>query len=135
MILGIGVDIIENNRFRKWEKYPPKVFYKVFTEQEYLDGTKNGFSAQFFSSRFAAKEAFYKALSQALFSQKKIDQKFSFISIANKIKIVKNEWNIPELKIDRASISEIAQTKIPEFSTNLSISHESKTSLAFVVIS
>ena len=134
MISGIGVDIIENNRFRKWGKYSPKVFYKVFTKQEYINGTKNGFSLQFFASRFAAKEAFYKALSQALFQSKKMDKKFSFLSIANKIEIIKNEWNIPELKIDFNTFSEISKIKLPEFSTQLSISHESKVSIAFVVI-
>ena len=135
MILGIGVDIIENNRFKKWENYPSKVFYKTFTEKEYSYGIRNGFSSQFFASRFAAKEAFYKALSQALFKQKKLDTKFPFLSIANKIEIVKNEWNIPELKIDWPSISVIANLEIPEFSTHLSISHEGKMSIAFVIIS
>jgi holo-[acyl-carrier protein] synthase len=63
MILGIGTDIIETERIRemiaKWDThFIEKVFTK--TEIEYCKTKSN--PVPHFAARFAAKEAFYKAL-------------------------------------------------------------------------
>ncbi len=63
MIIGIGVDIVEIERFQGvLKKNGPRFLKKVFTEREvaYCTGRRN--AEQHFAARFAAKEATFKAL-------------------------------------------------------------------------
>lgn len=62
MILGTGVDMIEVARVRKAIERNPRFVEKVFSPVEiaYCEGKKNRF--QHLAARFAAKEAFIKAL-------------------------------------------------------------------------
>jgi holo-[acyl-carrier protein] synthase len=63
MIVSIGVDIIEVYRIRETLTRTPRFVERVFTlaEREYCDA-KGAASAQSYAARFAAKEAFLKAL-------------------------------------------------------------------------
>jgi holo-[acyl-carrier protein] synthase len=63
MIVSIGVDIIEVYRIRETLERTPRFTERVFTtaEREYCD-KKGAASAQSYAARFAAKEAFLKAL-------------------------------------------------------------------------
>jgi len=66
MVLGIGVDTIEINRFSLWNTYSVKKLQRIFSlhEIEYcLQDRKK--SAERFAVRFASREALYKALSYA----------------------------------------------------------------------
>ena len=62
MILGIGVDMIEVARVQKAIERNPRFVDKVFTKTEtaYSEGKKTKF--QHLAARFAAKEAFFKAI-------------------------------------------------------------------------
>jgi holo-[acyl-carrier protein] synthase len=62
MIIGIGIDIIEISRIQKAIEKNPRFCDRVFTKAEiqYTDGKKNKF--QHLAARFAAKEAFFKAI-------------------------------------------------------------------------
>jgi holo-[acyl-carrier protein] synthase len=62
MVLGIGVDIIEVARVQKAIERNPRFVDKVFTATElaYSEGKKTKF--QHLAARFAAKEAFFKAI-------------------------------------------------------------------------
>lgn len=63
MILSIGIDIIEVYRIRETLARTPRFAERVFTakEREYCNG-KGAAAAQSYAARFAAKEAFLKAL-------------------------------------------------------------------------
>ena len=63
MILSIGIDIAEVYRIRDTLARTPRFRERVFTatEQEYCDA-KGAAAAQSYAARFAAKEAFLKAL-------------------------------------------------------------------------
>ena len=63
MIVSIGIDIIEVYRIRETLERTPRFASRVFTEREraYCDA-KGAASAQSYAARFAAKEAFLKAL-------------------------------------------------------------------------
>ncbi len=63
MIISIGTDIIEVYRIRETIERTPRFVERVFTkkEREYCD-SKGAASAQSYAGRFAAKEAFLKAL-------------------------------------------------------------------------
>lgn len=63
MILSIGVDIIEVYRIRETIARTPRFVERVFTvgEREYCE-SKGVAAAQSYAGRFAAKEAFLKAI-------------------------------------------------------------------------
>src|SRR4051812_38561468 len=63
MIVSIGTDIIEVYRIRETLERTPRFTERVFTqkEREYCEA-KGAASAQSYAARFAAKEAFLKAL-------------------------------------------------------------------------
>jgi holo-[acyl-carrier protein] synthase len=63
MIVSIGIDIVEVYRIRETLERTPRFTERVFTEKEraYCDA-KGAAAAQSFAARFAAKEAFLKAL-------------------------------------------------------------------------
>jgi holo-[acyl-carrier protein] synthase len=63
MILSIGIDIVEVYRIRETLARTPRFRERVFTvaEQEYCE-SKGVSAAQSYAARFAAKEAFLKAL-------------------------------------------------------------------------
>lgn len=63
MIVSIGIDIVEVYRIAETIQRTPRFVERVFTEKEreYCE-LKGAASAQSFAARFAAKEAFLKAL-------------------------------------------------------------------------
>ncbi len=65
MILGIGNDAVEIERFSRFAHYTKRQLTRLFSEHEIgyclSEPTK---SAERFAARFAAKEALYKALCQ-----------------------------------------------------------------------
>ncbi|MBQ7704466.1 MAG: holo-ACP synthase [Selenomonadaceae bacterium] len=68
MIFGIGTDIIEIERVRRAvssEHFKEKVFTKL--EQNYCE-SRGAQSAASYAARFAAKEAFFKALGTGIFT-------------------------------------------------------------------
>jgi len=63
MILSIGIDIVEVYRIRETLARTPRFCERVYTplEREYCE-SKGAAAAQSYAARFAAKEAFLKAL-------------------------------------------------------------------------
>lgn len=63
MIRGIGIDSVDISRFSDWASWPEEQLLAIFTPSEitYCLQTPTK-SAERFAARFAAKEAFYKAL-------------------------------------------------------------------------
>lgn len=124
MIIGIGIDIIEIARFARWHLRSKKQLERIFTSREIaycLEHTIK--SAERFAARFAAKEAFYKALSPYL------AQKSSFFSMCSRVEITTNPlalsiiWN------------EIALTIDPwEVQVHVSITHSAKSASAVVIL-
>lgn len=63
MIFGTGVDIVEISRIKKSvEKWGDKFLNRVFTQKELDYARQRKFVYQHLAARFAAKEAFFKAL-------------------------------------------------------------------------
>ena len=63
MIVSIGIDIIEVYRIRETVSRTPRFLERVYTDREraYCE-SKGAAAAQSYAARFAAKEAFLKAL-------------------------------------------------------------------------
>ncbi len=63
MIYGIGTDIVAVARLREmWERHGEKALDRLLAEQERADFTRAADKGRFLAKRFAAKEAFGKAL-------------------------------------------------------------------------
>ncbi len=62
-IIGIGTDIININRIEKLSRqFGARFLNRIFTPHEQAQAQKYGNAAAFYAKRFAAKEAFVKAL-------------------------------------------------------------------------
>jgi holo-[acyl-carrier protein] synthase len=61
-IVGVGVDAVSVERFRRLLERRPSFAGRCFTEVEQSDATRSGDRAQSLAARFAAKEAVMKAL-------------------------------------------------------------------------
>tara|TARA_B100000795_G_scaffold141326_1_gene105798 strand:- start:126 stop:512 length:387 start_codon:yes stop_codon:yes gene_type:complete len=123
-ILGIGVDIIENSRIAKSLK--DGVFIKrIFSESEILMAKKIKDKKNYYSKRFAAKEAFAKSIGTGF----RNNLNFKDISIVND-KLGKPSFIINE-KIKKIIKK---QFKISSFNFFLSISDEKKYSVAYVIL-
>ena len=123
MISGIGTDIAAIERFQKFiDSGNSALIQRVFTEQERIlcSGRKN--SAASFAARFAAKEAFLKALGLGLRDG---------ISWQD-IEITHNDMGKPELQLTgRAREIFEAQGLGRSF---LSLSHDGGNAIAMVVL-
>lgn len=136
MILGIGTDIVKVSRFNSWKNLDKNKFRHLFSEQELkLCYKKANLDYQSLASRFAAKEAFYKALSSSLIKLNLNKKEFLFLFSCKNVEILKEEWGVPKFKINWDAFEEKIGIKIPQLNVDLSISHEKKYAIAFVVIS
>ena len=122
--LGIGVDIVQNSRIRKLITNG-KFLLRIFTNDEINKSKKTKNKTAFFSKRFAAKEAFSKALGTGFGET----LNFKDISITN------NKKGKPSIKINNKLHNFINKKfKTKKINVLLSISDESKHSIAFVIL-
>ena len=91
-ILGIGVDIIDNKRIKKLIK-SSKFKNRIYSRKELKLSKKTRNKAAFFSKRFAAKEAFSKALGTGFSS----NLNFKDIEITNDKKVCLDMLKIKKL--------------------------------------
>ena len=123
-IIGNGVDIVENKRIKISLKNP-KFMKRIYTKTEIINSLKIKNPSGYFAKRFAAKEAFVKALGTGF--TKRIN--FKDIEIHSDkhgkpiIKVSKKVKNIIKLK-----------HKVKNYDIYLSLSDEKKYSIAFVII-
>jgi len=123
-ILGTGVDIIENIRIYKSLKNISFI-KRVFSRSEILIAKKITNKKSFYSKRFAAKEAFSKAIGTGF----RDNLNFKDITIIND-KLGKPSFVVTD-KIKKIVKK---QFKISSFDFFLSISDEKKYSIAYVIL-
>jgi holo-[acyl-carrier protein] synthase len=124
MILGIGIDIIEIERFAQWHTYSQKKLQRIFSPVEivYCLADKNK-SAQRFAVRFAAREALYKALTPILG-----ERHLPFLTLCSHATVQKIDSR-PIITLSRESGIDTSF-----FTIHLSLSHSRTQAMAFVVI-
>ena len=113
MVLGIGIDIIEVTRVRNLAEKKPRFLKRIFTSEEVEYCSKKKNSHQHLAARFAAKEAFFKALGKRI--------KWTDVELYNL------PSGKPQLKIkdkERFSFSEV----------HVSVSHLAEYAAAMVVL-
>jgi len=123
-ILGIGVDIIENKRIKNSLKNS-KFKKKIYSDNELNQSSFSKNKVSYFSKRFAAKEAFAKALGTGFRGN------LNFCDI----EVVNDKLGKPYY-LKTKKITEIIQMKfkIKKFNCFLSISDEKDYSTAFTII-
>ena len=123
-ILGIGVDIIDNKRIKKLIKNN-KFKNRIYSANELKLSSLSIYKTSFFSKRFAAKEAFAKALGTGF----RNNLNFKDIEIIND-KLGKPYYSKTK-KITQIIKKEF---KVKNFNCFLSISDEKEYSTAFTII-
>ncbi len=122
MIVSIGIDIVEVYRIAETIERTPRFAERVYTpaEREYCD-QKGAAAAQSYAGRFAAKEAFLKALKTGW--RGKITW--------HDIEIVSDDQGVPTLKIVGEAATLFIATGAK--TAHLSISHTSEHAVAQVI--
>ena len=121
MITGIGVDIVKVQRMQRWLKMPA-LLERFFHQQEISTALSRGSSAELsLAARFAAKEAFGKALGTG------------FEGIVLKDIVVINCHNgKPEINVFGTALAALKQNGANRI--HLSLTHESESAVAMVVL-
>ena len=123
-ILGIGVDIVENKRIKKFIKNE-KFKKRIYSSKELKLSTLSINKTSFFSKRFAAKEAFAKAMGTG------IRNNLNF----NDIEIINDKLGKPYY-VKNKNITKMIKKNfnVKNFNCFLSISDEKDYSTAFTII-
>ena len=123
MIFGIGTDIVDYARIETmWSRYGVRFAERVLSESESSDYQASSNAPRFLAKRFAAKEAFAKAVGSGLREP---------VSL-HRISITHDGLGKPVLQFDAVLRSHLAQLGIGAH--HLSISDERHTIVAFVVL-
>jgi holo-[acyl-carrier protein] synthase len=122
--VGIGVDIVDNKRFKNLIK-DNRFINRIYSKKEISASKKRLNKINFFSNRFAAKESFAKALGTGF------RNKLNF----KDIEIVNDNLGKPFYLINNKIKKIIKKNKkIANFELFLSISDEKDYSVAFTII-
>lgn len=129
MIIGTGIDLIEIARFNHWHRFKDQQLQKIFSADEiaYARRAKN---AERFAARFAAKEAFWKALTMT------IDKPISlpFFRFCQLVSVQKKDSGAPELIVDWQMLCQQLPLKQKPNRIHLSISHHKTSAIALVIL-
>ncbi len=122
MIYGIGTDLIEVGRVKKQLLKENGFKQKIFSSNEISYCESKAKPAEHFAARFAAKEAFFKALGTGW----RFGMKF------NEIEIINNELGKPEIILAGVAKDFSSEKKISNI--HLSISHLKEIANAIVIL-
>ena len=122
MIFGIGTDIAQVNRFEKWVENP-QMFMRFFNPAEIMEKGSLAAKFQHYAARFAAKEAFSKALGTGIAGFE-----------LKEVYVVNDPLGKPELKVEGKALELLKQKVGDDSCLHISLSHEKEYALAFVVI-
>ena len=124
-IFGVGTDIVKVSRIKGLIK-KDKFTKRLFSEDEIIKCKKLKNRANCFAKRFAAKEAFSKALGTGIIKG------LSF----NQIVILNNSRGKPFIKlVDKTKKTVEKKIKTKNYKVSLSLSDETNYAVAFVTIS
>lgn len=126
MIQAIGLDAVEIERFAHWHTFSCSQLERIFSSEEIAYCLSiPALSAQRFAARFAAREAFFKALCQAY-----PNTHFSLLTVCRAIQVITTS-TAPYLQINWHKL-------MPELSHQptclISLTHTASTAIAQVVL-
>lgn len=120
----LGIDAVDIDRFERWNRYTDKTLLRIFSSQE-IDYAKSQpiKTAERLASRFAAKEAFYKALCASLENFDK-----PFLVVCKHVSIADRSHGAPRLIVNWQALELSAKV------IQVSLTHTSHTAFAVVMI-
>ena len=125
MIFGIGIDTIEVPRIaRTIEQYGDQFLNRIFTKLEIAYCTSRKMSAEHFAARFAAKEAFAKAIGTG------IRQGF----IWKEVEVRKGYSGKPILVVNGSMIAKTSRIVGGNYQALVSLSHTKTIAEAMVIV-
>ena len=123
MIYGIGTDVVEVKRIKTAiERFGDAIAKKILNNAEYSIDCKIKVKENFLAKRFAAKEAFAKALGTG----------FRGLVTLKSIEVINNSLGKPSIKMNSELQGLVDNLDIK--SCHLSISDEKNIAVAFVVL-
>lgn len=123
MILSVGIDCVEIERFSNWHLLPSNKLRRIFSEYEIEYCLSNECKRnERFAARFAAREALYKAISSAGLS-------VPFLSLCSAVSIC----GVPPVLIVNDSMSS-ALFQEQKIKIHLSMSHTKSIATAVIII-
>lgn len=131
MIVGIGIDSAEVKRFLDWRNKSLPQLKKIFSEAEIEYCSENvRLSAQRFAVRFAAREAFFKALCCMM-----PDAILPFLSVCKAVHIKHDDNQIPVLHVNwPLLIAGKPLLTAKNIIVHVSLTHTNKMATAVVVL-
>ncbi len=134
MIYNIGIDIVHIPKFKKAvERWGDKLKKRIFTKGELAYCENRRFSEQHLAVRFAAKEAFIKALGRGVGSKE--------IEVTNNSDgrpyiVLNSQFPIPNLVPAGLNLSPqvLSREQGSELRTHLSLSHDGDYCIAQVIL-
>jgi len=121
MIIGIGVDIVEIKRMERWTENTNLLERFFHNEELSLAYSRKNNVAQTLAARFAAKEAFGKALGTG----------FAHIALKD-IAVTNNENGKPQIKLYGTAHEEYKKSGATE--VHISLSHEKENAIAMIIL-
>lgn len=121
MIFGIGTDIVKISRLNSWIENQ-NLINRFFNEKEIVTEKSKQYLLEHYASRFAAKEAFVKAMGTGFLNFEMKD-----------IFVTNNELGKPILNVEKSAL-EFLKKRCENFNIHLSLSHEKEYAIAFVII-
>ncbi len=132
MILGIGIDTVEIERFSDWHNKTKEQLQKIFSPDEIaycLSGNVQT-SAERFAVRFAAREAFFKAF-HAMCDKLNIEEHGGLLSVQKSVHVKRSDHGAPTLHIEWQSLA-------PELDNapyvHISLTHTNNVATAIVLL-
>ena len=123
MIVGVGIDSVSISRIAGLiDRFGRRFLEKVFTEDEISEGLGRRNAAQYFAARFAAREAFFKALGTGWGRGIPLKE----------VSVAREESGRPLLSLSSQAL-EAAESRGTSIS-HLSLSHEADTAQAIVIL-
>jgi holo-[acyl-carrier protein] synthase len=125
MIFGIGIDTIEVLRIEKTiAQYGDQFLHRIYTKDEIAYCNWRKFSSEHFAARFAAKEAFAKAIGTG------IRQGF----IWKEVEVTKEYSGKPSITLQGSMIEKVKKMVGSEYQIQISLTHTKNIAEAMVII-
>jgi len=123
MIIGIGMDLVEVERIEAMlRRHPERAVRRLFTPAERSYCLASGHAAQSYAARFAAKEAFFKALGTGL----------ALGARWTEVEVLRNPDGAPRLQVSGIAL-ELAERRGVR-RAHVSLTHTRRIAAAYVVL-
>lgn len=130
MILGIGIDTVNIDRFEEYQHKTQDALLKLFSATEIAYCLSKPHPATHFASHFAAREAFFKAY-QGLLAHYNQDHPATLLTINKNITLLHTPSGLPYIKVDWQTL---LPTGITVPTTHVSITHTNDVATAIVML-